>query len=205
MSTDSRMLDQVDNPETAEKLQKLMEILLIGAESTDIHNFSNFPQEEDVTVTEWMTLKGLYDDPMIQGLIKFLTNAWVGREPHECGIHYVLDYIKSAGGLISINSDGPDGAQELKVQEGRLPEIVYMHKHSAHIVHYRNLGHCNLSGWRLEAWVCANQRSRRQHYAVREGLYCHYLYGCLLQGEEGHSCHPDQHIHEYPILPPSSS
>lgn len=44
--------------------------------------------------------------------------AWVGRELYECGIHYILDYVKLAGGLASINTDGPDGAQALKTKQG---------------------------------------------------------------------------------------
>ncbi|KAI7769392.1 hypothetical protein LZL87_012833 [Fusarium oxysporum] len=111
-------LPDIKNPEAAEKIQKLIEALSVAAESTDIRNFKTFPHKEDVSVTEWLTAKGLYDDPLLQGLTRFLTTAWVGREPHECGIHYILDYVKSAAGLSSINADGPGGAQELKVKEG---------------------------------------------------------------------------------------
>jgi monoamine oxidase len=95
-----------------------MEALEIASKKIDLRDFKSFSQEEDVTVSEWLSTKGLYDTTLLRGVARFLTTAWVGREPEECGIHYVLDYIKSAGGLASINVDGPGGAQELKVREG---------------------------------------------------------------------------------------
>ena len=95
-----------------------METFATAAEKMDIRNFHSFPEDDDVSVAEWLTKKGLYEGPLMQGLAKALTTAWVGREPRECGIHYILDYVKSAGGLASINTDGPGGAQELKIKQG---------------------------------------------------------------------------------------
>jgi monoamine oxidase len=102
----------------AERLGKLMETFTLVAEETDIHNLESFPEEEDISVSDWLTTKRLYNDALLRGIARFLTTAWVGREPYECGIHYILDYVKSAGGLASINIDGPGGAQALKIKQG---------------------------------------------------------------------------------------
>jgi monoamine oxidase len=102
----------------AETLGKLMGTFALAAEETDIHNLGSFPKEEDVSVSDRLTTKGLYNDALLQGLARFLTTAWVGREPYECGIYYILDYVRSAGGLASINTDGPGGAQALKIKQG---------------------------------------------------------------------------------------
>ncbi|RAQ99990.1 amine oxidase [Stemphylium lycopersici] len=114
----SGLMPEIRDPEMAEKMGTLMETLAIAAEKIDIRNFESFPENDDVSVSEWLTMKGLYEGPLLQGIAKALTTLWVGREPRECGIHYILDYVKSAGGLASINTDGPGGAQDLKIKQG---------------------------------------------------------------------------------------
>ncbi|RYO13120.1 hypothetical protein AA0111_g12367 [Alternaria arborescens] len=114
----STNLPEIRDPEMAETLGKLMGTFALAAEETDIHNLGSFPKEEDVSVSDRLTTKGLYNDALLQGLARFLTTAWVGREPYECGIYYILDYVRSAGGLASINTDGPGGAQGLKIKQG---------------------------------------------------------------------------------------
>jgi hypothetical protein len=59
----------------AERLGKLMETFTLAAEETDIHNIESFPEEEDISVSDWLTTKGLYNDALLQGLARFLTTA----------------------------------------------------------------------------------------------------------------------------------
>jgi monoamine oxidase len=73
---------------------------------------------EDISFSEWVFQKGL-KSPFIDALSMHLTSAVVGREPSEVGVHYLLDYIKSAGGYLSIISEGEHGAQSLKIKQGK--------------------------------------------------------------------------------------
>jgi monoamine oxidase len=65
----------------------------------------------------WAESKG-FTDPVGKAAMKFFTSAVVGRDPHEMGMHYFLDYIKSGGGFLSIATEGDDGAQSLKIKQG---------------------------------------------------------------------------------------
>ena len=76
----------------------------------DLHKFDDFPEEEDVSFADWVALKGLWEYPDIQALCSDLTSAVVGREPAETGAHYFLDYCKSAGGFVSLSTEGELGA-----------------------------------------------------------------------------------------------
>jgi len=66
----------------------------------------------------WAESKGL-SDAVLKPAVKFFTSAVVGRDPHEIGTHYFLDYIKSGGGFISIATEGEEGAQSLKIKQGK--------------------------------------------------------------------------------------
>lgn len=94
--------------------------LVIGAEQQiDIRKFDDFPLDEDVSFEDWVTLKGLGDNEHVRAISRQMTTAMVGREPRDVGAHYFLDYVKSGNGLISLSTEGADGAQSLKVKQGK--------------------------------------------------------------------------------------
>ncbi|CAN9384444.1 unnamed protein product, partial [Alternaria alternata] len=95
----STNLPEIKNPEMAERLGKLMETFTLAAEETDIHNPESFPKEEDISVSDWLTTKGLYNDALTSGPFKVSHHGMVG-------------------GLASIITDGPGGAQALKIKQG---------------------------------------------------------------------------------------
>lgn len=86
-------------------------------EETDIRNFDKFPEKKDVSFAEWIAQLGLWEDKHIQGLASTLTTI-VGREPDEIGTHYFFDYVKSGNGLLSLLTEGREGAQSLLIEEG---------------------------------------------------------------------------------------
>ncbi|KAF1812579.1 hypothetical protein P152DRAFT_435833 [Eremomyces bilateralis CBS 781.70] len=143
----SRRISDSD-PETTEKVQKLFHLIEEAANQQDIRKWDSFPEHEDVTVAEWVTQKRLYDNATVRAQCQHLTSAIVGREPHETGAQYFLDYIKSGCGLTSIISEGEFGAQSLKVKKGTSsiamalaseigPGNVFVHSPINTIVQYR--------------------------------------------------------------------
>lgn len=84
----------------------------------DINNTGTFPTENDISALEWTKQKNLGEFSL--HIIRSITTAMVGREPSEVGIHYLLDYIKSGGGFISLSSDDSRGSQQLFIREGKL-------------------------------------------------------------------------------------
>lgn len=86
-------------------------------DSINIHNPTKIAASLDTSLDKWGESKGLVDETA-RNALKFFSSAVVGRDPHEIGSHYFLDYIKSGGGFISIASEGPDGAQSLKIKQG---------------------------------------------------------------------------------------
>ncbi|RFU81108.1 amine oxidase, partial [Trichoderma arundinaceum] len=97
---------------------KFILLLAEAAEKCNIRVFDEFPEEEDVTMAEWIAQKGLVDNPAIIATCQLLTSALVGREPEDVGAHYFLDYLKSGFGYLSLVSEGEDGAQSLKIKTG---------------------------------------------------------------------------------------
>lgn len=95
-----------------------MALINEASEQVDIRQLDQFPAEQDVTVAEWVSQHGLWDSPVVQAFTRQLTSSLVGREPHELGAQYFLDYIKSGLGLDSLGSETPTGAQYLMVKEG---------------------------------------------------------------------------------------
>lgn len=98
---------------------KLIGLIIEAAEKVDIRAFDSFPELEDVSVANWVAMKGLWKHENIRGMTSWLTTALVGREPDEIGAHYFFDYIKSGNGLLSLLSEGQDGAQSLMIEEGK--------------------------------------------------------------------------------------
>lgn len=56
--------------------------------------------------------------PHVVDIVTHLSTALVGREPEEIGMHYLLDYIGSGGGVESLATDDEQGAQYLKIKNG---------------------------------------------------------------------------------------
>ena len=102
--------------------ERLYGVVESGCENIDIHKFDEFPTNLDVSVEIWADSKGLSDTGG-KAAITFFTGAVVGQDASEIGIHYFLDYIKSGGGFISIASEGEEGAQSLRIKEGKSCEI----------------------------------------------------------------------------------
>jgi monoamine oxidase len=98
--------------------EKLFSLINDAVNISDIRNSSSFPEKEDVSVLDWVSLKGFPKDPSIQSLLSQLTSSIVGREPDEVGAHYFFDYVKSGLGLESLLTEGADGAQSLMIEEG---------------------------------------------------------------------------------------
>ncbi|KAF2020039.1 amine oxidase [Aaosphaeria arxii CBS 175.79] len=97
---------------------KVLTLIAEAAEEVDIRDFDKFPKKKDVSFADWVALHGLWKFPHVQGVVTGITTSIVGRAPEEVGAHYFLDYVKSGNGLISLLSEGADGAQSLKVKKG---------------------------------------------------------------------------------------
>ena len=75
------------------------------------------PAELDVSLAEWIRTK-VGDTEFGNEIGRHLAAALVGREPDEVGAHYILDYLKSCGGLQDVGGEGKYGAQSLKIRQG---------------------------------------------------------------------------------------
>lgn len=96
-----------------------MALMQDAANKTNIRNFQDFPAEDDVTIEEYIARRGLWEHPHIKAAISGLTSALVGMEPDQIGAHYLLDYITSGGGLVSLSTENKMGAQALLVKQGQ--------------------------------------------------------------------------------------
>ncbi|KAB2575537.1 putative flavin-containing monoamine oxidase AofH [Lasiodiplodia theobromae] len=102
-----------------EEVQKLIMAIEEGAGRSDIRRWDNFPADEDVSVMEWLNIKGVdTSNPVIQALCSNMVSGIVGREPREVGAQYFLDYVQSGFGYQSLVSEGEMGAQSLKIKTG---------------------------------------------------------------------------------------
>lgn len=98
--------------------EKLFGLINDAVKRSHIRNSSAFPEKEDVSMLDWVALKGFPKDAVIQSLLSQLTSSIVGREPDEVGAHYFFDYVNSGLGLESLLTEGADGAQSLMIEEG---------------------------------------------------------------------------------------
>ncbi|ETN44674.1 uncharacterized protein HMPREF1541_10344 [Cyphellophora europaea CBS 101466] len=89
-----------------------------AVEEVDIRQFADFPEDQDVSVADWIALNGLWNESGIPELLSQMTTTIVGREPNETGAHYFFDYIKSGYGLESLGTETEFGAQFLMLAEG---------------------------------------------------------------------------------------
>lgn len=84
---------------------------------TDLHNVGKHDPAKDTTWDEWVRAQQF--TPYARDFLLHFVRVMVCREPEEVGAHYALDYIKSGLGFDSLNFEGPQGAQSLKVKEGK--------------------------------------------------------------------------------------
>lgn len=68
--------------------------------------------------SKWAVSKGFTSDKSRQ-LIDHICRAMVGRDADQVGAHYMLDYIKSGKGIVSLSTEDQYGAQYLKVKPGK--------------------------------------------------------------------------------------
>ena len=81
---------------------------------------------EDVSLGEYFRRKGADTDGYAFNFWRAWIRALTGTEPDQIGLVYMLDYIKSAGGIQSLLSDGPDGAQYLTIRRGKRFSLLFM-------------------------------------------------------------------------------
>lgn len=113
----------IHQSEEALALEELLGELMLAMETavnnTDVRTFDDFPENEDVSLADWVTQIGLWEHPYVQAVCSQLTTSIVGREPREIGAHYWFDYIKSGGGFESLLGQDRLGAQALMIKTGR--------------------------------------------------------------------------------------
>lgn len=73
---------------------------------------------EDISLGQYFRQKGA------DGFALGFWTAWIhdltGTDPDDIGLVYWLDFVKSAGGIESLLSDGPNGAQYMTNRHGRV-------------------------------------------------------------------------------------
>lgn len=89
-------------------------------EKVNLKDTGSFPASADISVEEWIKQKQF--TPFAADYLRAFVRGIVCRDPDEVGIHYAIDYIKSGGGFDSLFLEGPEGAQALKIRQGKLPE-----------------------------------------------------------------------------------
>lgn len=98
----------------------LYELIETAAAGVDLRKFDAFPEEQDVSVADWVALnETLAQSAHVNATMSSLTAQLVGRESREVGAHYLLDYIKSGGSLEKLGGEDDEGAQYLKVKQGK--------------------------------------------------------------------------------------
>lgn len=92
------------------------------AKTINIRDASANTHIEDISLGEYFRSKGATEDSDSFGFWRAWIRALTGTEPDAIGLVYWLDYVKSAGGVQSLLSDGPDGAQYMTNRQGELPQ-----------------------------------------------------------------------------------
>lgn len=94
----------------------------------NLSTYSAYPEAEDISFAEWAVSKGVTSDKGKQ-MVAHTCRALVGREADDVGAHYILEYIKSGKGLVSLSTEDEYGAQALKVKPGRsFSTVQYLHR-----------------------------------------------------------------------------
>ncbi|KAK5312883.1 hypothetical protein LTR93_011154 [Exophiala xenobiotica] len=96
--------------------EKVAEDMDSDSKSIDIHDSTANSHIEDISLAEYIRRKGAYGQSL--ELWTVWIRALTGTEPEVIGLVYWLDYMKSAGGVESLLSDGPKGAQYMTNRTG---------------------------------------------------------------------------------------
>ncbi|OQU95645.1 hypothetical protein CLAIMM_01827 [Cladophialophora immunda] len=87
-----------------------------NCQSVNLHDSTANGHIEDISLGEYFRSKGAH------GFALGFWTAWIhdltGTDPDDIGLVYWLDFVKSAGGIESLLSDGPDGAQYMTNRHG---------------------------------------------------------------------------------------
>ncbi|GKT88754.1 amine oxidase [Colletotrichum tofieldiae] len=77
-----------------------------------------FPRNENVSLSKWVEIKGLWQYPEVRGACEWLCFDVVGRGSDEVGIHYFLDHLQFGSGIETIATKGDVGPQSFRVKKG---------------------------------------------------------------------------------------
>ncbi|KIX08471.1 uncharacterized protein Z518_03127 [Rhinocladiella mackenziei CBS 650.93] len=102
--------------EQQEIFDRIAEDMDKDSKSIDLHDSTANSHIEDISVAEYFRRKGAHGQSF--DLWRVWIRALTGTEPENIGLVYWLDYIKSGGGVESLLSDGPKGAQYLTNKRG---------------------------------------------------------------------------------------
>lgn len=88
----------------------------LDCQSINLHDSGANSHVEDIALGEYFRRKGA------DGFALGFWTAWIhdltGTDPDDIGLVYWLDFVKSAGGIESLLSDGPNGAQYMTNRHG---------------------------------------------------------------------------------------
>lgn len=92
-------------------------------ESINLHDSAANTHIEDIPLGEYFRQRAP------EGFALGFWTAWIhdltGTDPDDIGLVYWLDFVKSAGGIESLLSDGPSGAQYMTNRHGAEP-LIYL-------------------------------------------------------------------------------
>lgn len=103
--------------EEANVFQKIWTSLDEDAKKINLYDSTANIHIEDVSLGEYLRRHGANEGMFTVWTAWF--RALTGCEPDDIGLVYMLDYIKSGGGLDSLLSDGEAGAQYLRNRHGK--------------------------------------------------------------------------------------
>lgn len=115
---------QLPAPDAAQRdmFNKVAKSMDMDSQSINIFNASSNTHIDDISLGEYFRNLGA------TGFALGFWTAWIhdltGTDPDDIGLVYWLDFVKSAGGIDSLLSDGPDGAQYMTNRHGMV--LYYM-------------------------------------------------------------------------------
>ena len=89
-------------------------------ESVDLHDSTANSHIEDISLGEYFRSKGGAHGGFALGFWTAWIHDLTGTDPDDIGLVYWLDFVKSAGGIESLTSDGPNGAQYMTNRHGMI-------------------------------------------------------------------------------------
>lgn len=99
-------------------LAQTFQVVDTEAQKIDIHDCSKNSWFEDMPLSQWLRRNGLKDG-LVKDFVTIFVRALLGVEPEEISALYFLDYVKSGLGLESLMTDGPSGAQHMRIRQGQ--------------------------------------------------------------------------------------